>query len=80
MLKYFRVIACSWSTFGQPFSTNFPSIEDELPSELELLDQNPPIDTNVTVYQPLGDLFGKSVGTYKSLISLYFSMRINEQI
>ena len=63
MLTYFiRVIACNWSTFGQPFLTEVPSIEDDLPLESESLDRTP--ETIYSEHQPLAHRSKESIGSF----------------
>ena len=53
---------CSCSAFSQPFSTEFSSMKDDLPSEYEVLDQTH--DTIDSEYKSLADSSNKIVGSF----------------
>ena len=63
MLTYLIIIiVCSCSAFSQPISTEFPSMEDDLPSEYEVLDQTP--DTIHSDYKSLANWNNKTIGGF----------------
>ena len=71
MLTYnSMIIVCSCSGFSQPFTTEFPGMKDELPSEYEVLDQTP--DTIHSEYKSLADFSNKTVGNFGRLAQATF--------
>ena len=63
MLTYLVIIiVCSCLPFSQPFSTEFPNMKDDLPSEYEFLDRTP--DTIHSEYKTLADWSNKTVGGF----------------
>ena len=56
------IIAYSCSAFNQPFSSDFPIIKDDLPSEFEVLDQTP--DTIHSEYESLANWNNHTVGSF----------------
>ena len=63
MLTYLIIIIVyNCSAFSQPFSTEVPSMEDDLPTEYEVLDQTP--DIIHSEYKSLANWSNVTVGSF----------------
>ena len=63
-LTHSRTFFCEITSQCQPFATEFPSMGDHLPSEIELLDRNESADIKPMMSLPVSALTSGGIGSF----------------